>query len=98
YCTALETWEGQPPAEFTVRVLPVEGGAGDEKPVAVEVTGGGVRDVLLVNPGGGALRAEGFELKGAGALLRYDGDTLRRLLLVDHSEVRVAGETVKSTP
>jgi hypothetical protein len=98
YCTALEIWEGEPPTELAVRVLPVEGGAEDEKPVAVEVTGGGVRDVLLVKPGGGDMTVGELQLRGSGALLRYERDVLRRLLLVDHSQLRIAGETVKSTP
>lgn len=94
YCTALEIWEGNPPRELAVRVLPVEGGATDEKPVAIEVTGEGLRDVLLVNPDGGTIRAAQFELRGKGALLRYDRDVLRNLVLVDHSEVRVDGRAI----
>ena len=98
YCSALRIWEGESPDALAVRVIPAKGGSPDEKPIAVEVTGEGLRDVLLVNPGGGAMKAEEFELTGAGALLRYEGGTLRQLLLVDHSQVRVAGEAVRASP
>jgi len=96
YCTALQIWDGEPPSDLSVRVVPVEGRSAHERAVAVEVTGEGMRDLLLVNPGGGAMKVGEIELEGCGALLRYEGDTLRRMVLVDHSEVRVGGDVARS--
>ena len=99
YCSGLEVFEGAAPPELSVRVLDVERSAGDgagEQPVALEVVGGGVRDVLLINPGGGSLKVGEYELEGEGAALRYRGDKIEKLLVVGDGQVRVRGETVTS--
>ncbi|MBM3473317.1 MAG: alginate lyase family protein [Armatimonadetes bacterium] len=93
FCTALDISTGDPVADLTVRVLPVEGPAdARERPVAVEVTGGGIRDILLINPAGGALRAGEFELEGQGAALRYRDGKLEQIVAVGDAKVRVAGQ------
>ena len=89
YCTALQITDGAPVADLAIRVLPVEGGGADEAPVAVEVTGGGVRDVLLVNPGGGSMTAGPFTLTGQGAALRYAGGQAAEILVVGDAKVEI---------
>ena len=89
---ALDITLGEPATDLAVRVLSVAAADGDEQPVAVEVTGGGIRDVVLINPGGGRLRAGPFELNGQGAALRYRDGQLEQTLVVGDAAVRVAGE------
>ena len=89
YCTALQITDGEPVVDLAIRVLPVEGGGADEAPVAVEVTGGGVRDVLLVNPGGGSMTAGPFTLTGQGAALRYAGGQAAEILVVGDAKVEI---------
>ncbi|MGQ9729848.1 MAG: heparinase II/III domain-containing protein [Candidatus Zipacnadales bacterium] len=89
FCTALAIGSEGPQEDLTIRVLEiVKADASDERPVAVEVTGGGIRDIVLVNPGGGVLHAEGFELVGQGAVLHYQDDELEQILVGD-AQVRV---------
>lgn len=98
FVSAMEVFDGETIPDLSVHILPVTGpdaGAADpEMPVAVEVVGGDVRDVMLVNPAGGAMQAGEFELHGQGALLRYRGDTLESIIVVGKGRVRVAGRTV----
>jgi len=92
YCTALEITDAEPVEDLAVRLLTVERPAEtDETPVAVEVTGSGVRDVVLINPAGGTLRAEAYQLEGQGAVLQYAGEELRQILVVGDAKVRVVG-------
>jgi len=93
FCSAVGVTSGEPVADLAVRVLPIETTLNsDERPVAVEVTGGGVRDVLLINPAGGAVRAGEFELEGQGAALRYRDGKLDQIVAVGDAKVRVAGQ------
>ena len=94
FCTALELFSGAQAPALEVRVLEITGGnaSGNEAPVAVEVTGGGRRDVVLINPGGGNLRCGDFELDGQGAVLSYSGDALERLVVSGGGAVRVKGQ------
>lgn len=98
FVSAMEIFDGETAPELDVRILPVTGedalADGGELPVAVEVTGGDVRDVMLVNPAGGTMQAGEFELHGQGALLRYRGDRLEGVVVVGEGQVRVGGRTV----
>ncbi|MBM3498215.1 MAG: hypothetical protein FJX74_06045 [Armatimonadetes bacterium] len=90
FCSAVEITPGEPVADLDVRVLPIEGAADtNERPVAVEVTGGGLRDIVLINPAGGTLRAGGIELTGRGAALRYRDGALEQTVAVGDAQVRV---------
>jgi hypothetical protein len=92
FCTALDISTGEPTEDLAVRVLPTEGTPdANERPVAVEVTGGGTRDILLINPSGGTLRAGEFQLDGQGAALRYRDGKLDQILAVGGAKVKVNG-------
>lgn len=94
YATALEVFGGDAP-ELSVRSLPIRSASQsdpDEQPVAVEATGGATRDILLINPGGGTIAAEDFELRGQGAVLRYMAGKLQQVLVTGDGEVLIAGQ------
>ncbi len=94
YCTALQMFENEPPTNLSVRPLALDGVDAEaaERPVALEVSDGLIRDVLLINPAGGRLKAETFELRGQAAALRYRGDELEKILVVGEAEVYVKGQ------
>ncbi|MFQ6096571.1 MAG: heparinase II/III family protein, partial [Armatimonadota bacterium] len=93
YCTAMHTADGEPPSDLVVRTMRPEGDAapGGERPLAVEVAQGAVRDVLLINPGGGVLRAGEFRLDGLGAALRFESDRLTKMVAANGAEIYVGG-------
>ena len=78
-----------------MKVLPVSRDADDdEMPVAVEVTDGTTRDVVIVNPAGGTVSVGEYALAGQGAVLRYHGDQLAKVFAVGDGKVKVAGQAV----
>lgn len=99
FCSAMQVFDGPDTPQLQVRVLPISSfsGSAEEQPVAVEVTGNGVRDVLLVNPGGGALKTGEFELEGQGAALRYRGEALESLVVAGEARVRINGRLTAPT-
>ena len=90
YLTAMELFSGDVAPDLQVCSLPVD----SEDGAAVEVSGGDVVDVLLVNPSGGAMKAGDYELEGQGALLHYRGGKLGGLVVTGGSMVRVKGVPV----
>jgi hypothetical protein len=92
----MEWFEGANAPALSVRTLPVEGGAaGRERPAAVEVTGGDVRDMLLINPAGGTVRAGDFSLQGKGALLRLRGEKVEKVVLAEGAKLTWKGVEVR---
>lgn len=92
YCSALQITEREPAGDLSIRELAVEaGGAQADPAVAVEVIGGGVRDVLLLNPAGGPMRAGGLGLRGPGAALHFEAGKPARILLAGDSELTGSG-------
>lgn len=91
FCTAIEISTGDPIGDLAIRALAVEGATNvEQRPLAVEATGRGIRDVLLINPAGGAVRTEEFELRGQGALLRYQDGKPEQIIATSDAIVRVA--------
>jgi hypothetical protein len=91
FCTVLEITDDEPVDDLTVRLLTVkEGGDGDERSIAVQVTGRGRRDVVLINPGDGVMRAGPFRLDGQGAALRYRGERIDDMLAIGDSDVQIS--------
>ena len=96
YCSALQVFETGPAPQLSVTVLPVAGPVDqDEPPVALQVTDGHTRDVLLVNPAGGAMECGQFRLEGEGALLRYEEGLICQMVVVGQSAVSIAGKPVE---
>ena len=56
----------------------------------VQDAGRGLRDVVLINPGDGVMRAGPFELTGEGAALRYRGGEIDDMLAIGDSEVKIS--------
>jgi len=95
YCSAMQVFDGEAAPELSVKVLPVSRDADDdEMPVAVEVTDGTTRDVVIVNPAGGTVSVGEYALAGQGAVLRYHGDQLAKVFAVGDGKVKVAGQAV----
>jgi hypothetical protein len=93
--SCMEIFDSNPPADLTVRMLPVEGPqVKGQAPAALEVTGGGVRDVLLVNPSGASFRAGEFAMAGQGAALRFRNGKLEKFVIVGNTRVSVNGSPI----
>lgn len=95
FASAMEIFDTNPPEGLTARLIPLDvptdkaGGA-----VALEVTGGGVRDVLLVNPSGASFRAGEFAMAGQGAALRFRNGRLEKFVIVGNTRVSVNGSPI----
>ncbi len=84
--------------DAAVRLLPVKASGGADRRLccAVEVQGGGERDLVLVNLSGkGAVEAAGARLEGYFGLVHYSGQELREALVAAKAKLWVKGKLVE---